>query len=138
MIDHKHNERVRYGMTDQMGVMYYGQYPLFYEIGRVELMRDMGIRYRDIENELGIVMPVLEVHAKYLKPARYDDLVTIHTKISSVPSKILDFETDLYVSSTLIHTAQVRLGFLDLNKKRLVSCPITLMETIIKFKDNQT
>ncbi|MFT5248034.1 MAG: acyl-CoA thioester hydrolase, partial [Gammaproteobacteria bacterium] len=63
--------RVRYGETDQMGYVYYGNYALYYEVGRVELLRDLGTSYKDLE-EQGIMLPVMDLSVKYLKPAFYD------------------------------------------------------------------
>jgi acyl-CoA thioester hydrolase len=77
---HRFEIRVRYADTDQMGFAYHGNYLRWFEIGRVELMRSMGCRYRDIEKK-GISLPVVEATCRYLKPARYDDLVVIHAAV---------------------------------------------------------
>jgi acyl-CoA thioester hydrolase len=66
--------RVRYAETDQMGYVYYGHYAMYYEVARVESLRQLGLTYREIE-EMGVLMPVLENKSRYLKPARYDDLL---------------------------------------------------------------
>ena len=76
MFEHTTKVRVRYGETDQMGYMYYGNYAEFYEVGRVEMLRSQGMTYRSME-ESGIMMPVLEMKCKYLKPARYDEEISI-------------------------------------------------------------
>ncbi len=70
--------RVRYAETDQMGFVYYGNYPQYFEVGRAEAMRQIGMTYKDME-EKGIVMPIATMTVKYMKPARYDDLLTIRT-----------------------------------------------------------
>jgi len=75
--------RVRYGDTDQMGMAYYGNYLRWFEIGRAEMMRSLGTSYRSIEDE-GIQLPVLEARCRYLKPARYDDLVAVETGVLEV------------------------------------------------------
>src|SRR4051812_32323459 len=67
--------RIHYALTDQMGMVYYGHYAQFYEIGRTEAIRQIGYTYKEIE-ALGIIMPVVEIHSKFLRPAKYDDLIT--------------------------------------------------------------
>jgi acyl-CoA thioester hydrolase len=75
---HRFPIRVRYGDTDQMGFAYYANYLRWFEIGRAEMLRSLGTSYRDVEAD-GTSLPVVEAHCRYLKPARYDDLVTIET-----------------------------------------------------------
>jgi|TARA_B110000003_G_scaffold116538_2_gene119117 acyl-CoA thioester hydrolase len=76
--------RVRYAETDQMGYCYYGNYPGFLEMGRVEALRELGIRYRDLE-EKGIMLPVSSLEIKYKIPIRYDEHITVETKILNLP-----------------------------------------------------
>ena len=76
MIEHKEVLRVRYGETDQMGFVYYGNYALYFEVARVEALRSLGISYAQLEKE-GVLLPVYEFTTKYLKPANYDDMLTI-------------------------------------------------------------
>src|SRR5215470_13425915 len=76
--------RVRYAETDQMNVVYYGNYAQYFEVGRVESIRQLGFTYRDLE-ESGIIMPVVELHTRYLRPATYDELLTIKTQIRELP-----------------------------------------------------
>jgi acyl-CoA thioester hydrolase len=71
--------RVRYGETDQMGYLYYGYYALYYEVGRAEAIRELGFTYKQME-DMGIMMPVAELNAKYYRPAKYDDLITVKTR----------------------------------------------------------
>src|SRR5687768_14814630 len=88
--------RVRYGETDQMGFLYYGYYALYYEVGRAEAIRQLGFTYRELE-ALGIQMPVVELHARYLRPALYDDLITVRTILKELPeSPKIEFHTELY------------------------------------------
>ena len=77
---HRFTLRVRYGDTDQMGMAYYGNYLRWFEIGRAEMMRALGTSYRAIE-AAGIRLPVVEVRCRYLKPARYDELLAIETGV---------------------------------------------------------
>lgn len=87
--------RVCYGDTDKMGVVYYGTYPRFYEIGRNELLRSYGITYREIE-EAGIVYPVRDLQITFLKPAFYDDLLTIRTIVEEIPTARFTIRTQIY------------------------------------------
>jgi acyl-CoA thioester hydrolase len=87
--------RVCYGDTDKMGVVYYGTYPRFYEIGRNELLRSYGITYRQIE-ESGIVWPVRNLQITYLKPAFYDDLLTIRTSVLEIPTVRFRIKTEIF------------------------------------------
>ena len=69
MYTHDFQKRVRYGETDQMGYLYYGNYAQYYEIGRVEMLRSLGLTYKSMEEEFGVMMPVLSLQIHYLRPA---------------------------------------------------------------------
>jgi acyl-CoA thioester hydrolase len=84
--------RVRYAETDQMGVVYHANYFIWMEMGRVELCRSIGIRYRDLEEKDGILLTVAEVNCRYLSPARYDDDVSVVTTVKRASSRLLEFE----------------------------------------------
>jgi acyl-CoA thioester hydrolase len=90
MYQHESKVRVRYAETDQMGYVYYGNYALYYEIGRVELIRSLGISYKQLE-ESGVMLPVLDFKIRYVKPAFYDDELTIVTKIEELPTTRIKF-----------------------------------------------
>src|SRR6187551_3752417 len=87
--------RVRYGETDQMGYMYYGNYAEFYEVGRVEMLRSLGMTYSSME-DAGIIMPVLELQCKYIKPALYDQEITVKVIIDKMPALRIHFRYELY------------------------------------------
>src|SRR5204862_7343261 len=76
--------RIHYALTDQMGVVYHGHYAQFYEIGRGESIRQIGYTYKDIE-AMGIIMPVVDIHSRFLRPAKYDDLITVKTTLRELP-----------------------------------------------------
>src|SRR5215510_9857108 len=96
--------RVRYGETDQMGYVYYGFYAMYYEVARVESLRKLGLTYKEIE-AMGIIMPVLENHSKYIAPARYDELLTVVATIREKPSIKIRFEYEIFnEKKDLIHT----------------------------------
>ena len=77
--------RIRYSETDQMGVVYHGHYAQFYEIGRTEAIRQIGYTYKDIE-AMGVIMPVIDIHSRFLRPAKYDDLITVKTILKELPA----------------------------------------------------
>jgi acyl-CoA thioester hydrolase len=83
--------RVRYAETDQMGMAYYGNYLRWFEVGRAELMRSLGMSYREVE-DAGIRLPVMEARCQYLKPARYDDLLAIQTAVGQLGRASVRFE----------------------------------------------
>jgi len=87
--------RVRYGETDQMGVVYYGVYAMYYEVGRVESLRQLGLSYRQLE-ETGILLPVLENFSRYWAPARYDDELTVATTIKEKPGVRIRFDYEIF------------------------------------------
>ncbi|MCE7054741.1 acyl-CoA thioesterase [Algoriphagus sp. AGSA1] len=87
--------RVRYAETDQMSYVYYGNYAMYFEVARVEAMRSVGFSYREMEEE-GVMMPVLESHFRYIKPGKYDELLTIKTRIPSLPGARIRFEYEVF------------------------------------------
>jgi len=94
--------RVRYAETDQMGVVYHANYFIWFEVGRVELMRQAGLDYRDMEREEGCLVVVVEATARYKSPARYDNELTIHTHIRSVRGSIIRFAYQITYCETLL------------------------------------
>ena len=110
--------RVRYGETDQMGYMYYGNYAEFFEVGRVEMLRSLGMTYSGMEAS-GIMMPVLEMHSKYLKPAVYDDEITINVIMAKMPGVKIHFRYELFNSrQELIHIGETTLAFVNMKTNR--------------------
>src|SRR5579875_3284664 len=83
--------RVRYAETDQMGVVYYANYFIWAEIGRVELLRQLGFEYRQMELEHNCHLPVVEANCRYKSPARYDDLIRVETRVSGLRSSVIRF-----------------------------------------------
>ena len=112
--------RVRYGETDQMGYVYYGVYAMYYEVARVESLRQLGMSYKELEN-MGVMLPVLENKSKYLSAALYDDLLRIVTTIHEKPSVRIKFEYELFNDADkLIHQGETLLVFV--NKKSGKPC----------------
>lgn len=105
--------RVRYGETDQMGIVYYGYYAMYYEVARVECMRALGLSYKELEDD-GFMMPVLENHSKYLGPAKYDELLTIKVSIKENPKVKITFDCDIYnEKNELINEGKTILVFVN-------------------------
>src|ERR1041384_6044803 len=92
MAIHEFDFRIAYADTDRMGVVYYANYYILFERGRTELLRNLGFRYRDVEESLEVFLPAMESHCEYLAPARYDDLIRIRTVISEVGGAHLSFQ----------------------------------------------
>jgi acyl-CoA thioester hydrolase len=125
--------RVRYGETDQMGYVYYGFYAMYYEVARVESLRKLGLTYKEIE-AMGIIMPVLENHSKYLAPGRYDELLRIVTTIREKPSVRIKFEYDIYnEDSKLIHHGETLLAFIDRKSNRPCRPPQAMADVLEPF-----
>lgn len=104
--------RVRYADTDQMGVVYYGNYARFYEIGRVETLRHLGLSYKEMEAG-GTQMPVYDLQSRFLRPAHYDDLLTIRVTIPQLPKTRLLFTYEVFnQDGVLLNTGQTTLVFL--------------------------
>ena len=89
---HQSRFRVRYAETDQMGVVYYANYLVWMEIGRVELVRSLGLDYKHLEESSGLYLTVIEASCRYLYPARYDQEIVVETRIESCNPRILEFE----------------------------------------------
>jgi len=124
---------VRYGETDQMGYMYYGNYAQYYEVGRVEMLRSLGMSYSSMEAD-GIMMPVLELKCKYIKPALYDQEITVKTIIKTLPGIRIFFEYELYnEKEELINLGATTLVFVDMKKNKPTNPPDNFMEKLSVF-----
>ena len=122
--------RTRYAETDQMGVVYYGNYPQYLELGRVEWLRAIGLTYKEMEAE-GIMMPVVSLQIQYKKPALYDELITIRTKLKNLPSTKIEFDYEiLNEKGELLSTANTILVFVDAKTFRPVRCPEKVLDLI--------
>ena len=120
--------RVIYADTDQMGVVYYGNYGKLYEIGRTEMIREMGFPYKELENN-GVVMPVYSVESKYRKVITYDELISIETTVKELPTAKMKFHHRIFnEDGTLAHEAVVVLVFMDMKSKKLIRAPEMLLE----------
>jgi acyl-CoA thioester hydrolase len=105
--------RVRYAETDQMGFVYYGNYATYLEVGRVEMLRALGISYKEMEDQ-GVMMPVVEYKTRYFKPAKYDNLLTIRVTIKEKPSVRIIFEYDIInEEGVLLNKSETTLVFVN-------------------------
>lgn len=121
--------RVRYGETDQMGVVYHGNYATYCEVARVEFFRQMGLPYKELE-EKGIMLPVIELNLKFLKPAHYDELLFIKTSIPEIPKGVrIIFHYEIYnENQELLTTGTSVLAFIDIKTRKPVRCPAYMIE----------
>lgn len=121
---HKTTKRVRYSETDKMGYLYYGNYAMYFEIGRVEAMRALGMTYRELEDDYKVMMPVMSYTTRYLRPAYYDDLIEIHTRIRTMPERSIKFEGELYnEKNELINAGSVVLAFVSMEDNKRIDAP---------------
>ena len=130
MIHTTHSIRVRYGETDPMKYVYYGNYAEYFEVARVELFRTLGISYDEIERR-GIFLPVSEYKIKYIRPGLYDQLLEIHTYIKKIPGVKIEFDYEIYNEDKVkITEASTTLSFLDAETNKIVRCPDFLLNLI--------
>ena len=126
--------RIHYALTDQMGVVYHGHYAQFYEIGRTEAIRELGFTYKEIE-EMGILLVVTDIHTRFLRPAKYDDLITVKTSLREVPQhhKII-FHSEIYnEQNELLNTGDVTLYFMEAKTMKRSEMPQVLKEKLEKY-----
>lgn len=123
--------RVRYGETDQMGVVYHGNYATYCEVARVEFFREMGLPYKELEDK-GIMLPVVELNLKYVKPAYYDEILDIKTFLTEIPRSVrLHFSYEIYnEKNELLTTGHSVLAFIDMKTRRPVRCPQYMIERL--------
>ncbi len=135
--EHQTKLRVRYGETDQMGYCYYGNYAQYFEVGRVEAMREAGMSYRKME-ERGIMLPVSDFSVKYHTPALYDDELTITTCISSVNGARLRFDYTIHnEQGKLIASAHTTLVFVNKDTMRPTKAPDEFIELLKHYRDDE-
>lgn len=130
MYTHSTQLRVRYGETDQMGYVYYGNYAVYFEVARVEALRHLGMSYKQLEQQ-GIMMPVLEHTSRYLQPATYDELLTIVATIKELPRSRITFYYEIYnENDQLIHTGETQLVFLKAATMRPCRPPEAMLDLL--------
>ncbi|CAD5247148.1 MULTISPECIES: thioesterase family protein [unclassified Imperialibacter] len=137
MYTHETQLRVRYAETDQMGYAYYGNYAAYYEVARVECIRSLGFSYKKLE-EMGVMLPVLELHTRYLLPARYDELLTIKVVIPKKPTLKILFQYEiLNEAGKLINEGETTLVFINMETNRPMRMPEVMGKLLEPFFGNQ-
>lgn len=129
--------RVRYAETDQMGYVYYGNYATYYEVARVEALRKLGFSYKSLETD-GIMMPVVENKSKFIRPARYDDLLTVSVFIKKIPDDRITFEYQIYnEQKKLINLGETILAFVNMKNGRACPAPDSIITLLQPFFDDK-
>ena len=127
---HEIQFRVRYGETDQMGVVYHGNYANYFEIGRTEWLRQMGFSYSKMEKE-GIMLPVISLSINYKKSACYDDLIKVKTWLTKMPSVKIEFDYEISnENDEILTTGNSVLVFMDIHKNRPTRCPKYILDKL--------
>lgn len=126
--------RVRYAETDQMGIVYYGNYAQYFEVGRVEAIRQLGYSYKDMESE-GVAMPVVAMQTRYLRSATYDELLTVVTTIRELPAAHeIIFDCEIFnEKNKLLTTGKIQLYFMDKAAWKKIPIPARLKEKLAPF-----
>lgn len=125
--------RVRYAETDRMGYVYYGNYSEYYEVGRVEALRQLGMSYREMEDS-GIMLPVLNFSIKYYKPAYYDDLLRVKTIIAELPITRIKFIYQIYnANNVLLNEGETTLVFVKIQTGKPCMAPEAFLQKLKPF-----
>jgi acyl-CoA thioester hydrolase len=126
--------RIHYALTDQMGVVYYGNFAQFFEIGRTESIRQLGLTYKELE-ATGIIMPVVDMHTRYLRTIKYDDLITVKTTIKEIPvhHKIVFHSEVFNQENKLCTTGEVTLYFVEAATMKRCEMPDALKEKLFPY-----
>ncbi len=126
--------RVRYAETDQMNVVYHGNYAQYFEVGRAESIRSLGFTYKDIE-AMGVMMPIVELHTKFLRPAHYDELLTIKTQLKELPTDHrIEFHHEvLNEHNKLLTVGRVVLYFINSTTKEKTNLPELFYNKVLPY-----
>ena len=130
MITNKIKIRVRYGETDQMGVVYHGNYAQYLEMGRIEWLRSLGISYKEMEKD-GVMLPVVSLSLNYKKSACYDDVIQVTTQLKKTPTAKIEFDYKIEnESGDLLTLAETTLVFIDMKTNKPMRCPDFILERL--------
>ncbi len=122
--------KVRYAETDQMGVVYHGNYAQYLEIARIDWLSGLGISYRSMEEE-GVMLPVYELNLRFKKSAKFDDILRIETKLIGKPGVRIEFEYEIFnQEDELLTEARTTLVFMDAKENRPIRCPRYVLEKL--------
>lgn len=124
--------RVRYGETDQMGFVYYGNYALYLEQARTEMLRSVGFTYKAME-KMGVLLPVVNLNIRYKNSAKYDDLLTLKTYITTLSNRKIIFETFIYnEENILLNQSEVILVFMN-KEGKINACPQEIIDALAQY-----
>lgn len=126
--------RIRYSETDKMGYCYYGNYAQFFEVGRVEALRSLGVSYKDLEDS-GVILPVLDFTIRYFKPAYYDDEITVETVITKIEGARIFFEYRTFKGEVVLNKASTTLVFANGKTGRPENPPKFMIELFAPYFD---
>ena len=133
MITREMEVRVRYGEVDQMGFLYHAHYVDFYDMGRNELIRSIGVTQRELEELDSIMIPVLNVNINYITPANFDDILTIRTRLEEMPRVKVTFHTEILKNDVVINHGSVTLAFINSVTKKAVRPPKRLIDALLPY-----
>lgn len=135
---YSHHHRVRYRECDPMGVVYHTHYLDYFEVARTEALRDLGIRYRDLEAE-GIIMPVVEVQVRYQGPAHYDDLLVVEAHFEEKPSVRvpIDYTVHREDEEDVLASGHTKLCFMDAEQRRPIRPPAAVRDAFEPVLDKE-
>jgi len=130
MIENNTSFKIRYAETDQMGYAHHGNYAQYFEIGRLELLHELGISYKKMEEE-GLILPVYSINTRFIQPAKFDDTVRLRTILKEIPTARITFEYEIYnAENKKISTGETVLVFVDTKKNRPIKIPQNLLNKI--------
>jgi acyl-CoA thioester hydrolase len=131
MISQSTSFRIRYGETDQMGVVYHGNYAQFFEIGRIAWLRALGISYKNMEQN-NVMLPVVSLTCNFLKSAEFDDEITVKTTLKKIPTVKIEFEYEITnQNNDLLTTGYTTLAFINMTTKKPMRCPESILEKLL-------
>lgn len=134
MFQHETSIRVRYAETDKMGYLYYGHYATYFEVARAEAVRHIGLSYQVMEDEVQVMMPVMSLRCRYIRPAYYDDLLRIQTQVRQKPDKGMVFHHEVFgPSGKLLCAGEVRLAFVNRQTGKRCPAPPYLMDKLAAY-----
>lgn len=129
----KYNEvdlRIRYGETDQMGIVYHGNYAQYFEIGRTEWLRNLGITYKQMEED-GVKLPVISLLVNFKKSVCYDDVIKVKTTLKKMPTASIEFDYEIEnENGEIVTTGNTVLAFIDIVKNRPTRCPQHILDKL--------
>ena len=134
MYTHETQVRVRYGETDQMGFLYYGNYAQYYEVGRAEAIRALGMTYQEMEETHKVMMPVMSLNMRFVRPALYDELLTVTTNLRKLERKTITFHMEIHnEKGKLVNGGSVKLCFMHTESRKSMETPDCLLTKLKPF-----